>query len=89
MELDWLGGHIDTNSLDFYISPTSGMVQIGVSVNKDFLPMLVFKNSKSIVEFVDFLITILEIKKIQMSNSEVPKAFKEAFGSDNDISGII
>ena len=88
MELDWLGGHIDTNLLDFYISPTSGMVQIGVSVNKDFLPMLVFKKSKSIVEFVDFLITILEIKKIQMSNSEVPKVFRESFDSDNDISGI-
>jgi len=85
MELDWVGGHIDTDSLDSYISPTSGAVYVGVSVNKDFVPIFVFKNSKSFVEFIEQLINILETKKLQMANPEVPEVFKKAFNYDHGL----
>ena len=80
MKLNWLGRHINTDSLESYVSPISRRVTIGVSVAEGFVPILVFEDKMSFLEFAKLIIEIVERDTSQMPDSvEVPEVFKKAF----------
>lgn len=87
MELNWLGGQINMDAVEAYISPNTGIVAIGVSADKGFVPILVFEDFDSVVKFIIRLNHLLESHILQNGNTEVPEVFMKAFDTDDSVSG--
>jgi len=90
MEINWLNRHINTDSVELYVSPISGRVTIGVPVAEGFVPILVFEDKMSFFEFIKLIIEIVERHTSQMRDIvEVPEVFKKAFDTNDTANGAI